>query len=124
MRDIDGDPAFVFSWNEAMKDQRLEKALESQSMDLMLLASMPMHDRLTYERAQAVEEKMAERLRNGPPGKVYQGWMAEVDPQRRGEENPSSSSTKSKKRNREPSFSRYVCALWSLYLATHFNMLA
>jgi hypothetical protein len=119
MRDIDGDPAFVVSWNEAMKNQRLEKALESQSIDLLQLASMPMHDRLTFERAQAVEEKMAERLRTGPPGKVYQGWMAEIDPQRRGEKNSSnsSSSTMPKKRNREPSLVRYVCALCSLHLA-------
>jgi hypothetical protein len=118
MRDIEGDPAFVVSWNEAMKQQRLEKALESQSIDLELLASTPMHDRLTFERAQAVEEKMAERLRNGPPGKLYRDWMAEVDPQRRGEKSSStkaSSSTAPKKRPRKPSFGRYVCAYWSLY---------
>jgi hypothetical protein len=109
MRDIEGDPAFVVSWNEAMKHQRLDKAVESQSMDLMALASSPMHDRLTFERAQGREEKMAERLRKGAPGKVYQGWMAEID--RRGKNEPTVP-TKSK-RTREPlaSSSRYVCAL-------------
>jgi len=116
MRDIEGDSAFVFSWNEAMEVQRLEKALESQSIDITSLASTPMHDRLTFERAQAVEEKMAERLRKGAPGKLYQGWMAEVDRgvahhQQRGEKNPSSS-TVPRKRSRGPSLSRYVCALW------------
>src|SRR6266567_6056687 len=75
MRDIEGDPAFVVSWNEAMKHQRLDKASESQPIDTMQLASIPMHDRLTFERAQAVEEKMAERQQKGAP-KVYQGWMA------------------------------------------------
>jgi hypothetical protein len=70
-----------------MKHQRLRKAAESQSIDLTQLASTPMHDRLTFERAQAVEEKAAERARrNGGvacPGKktYYQGWMAEVDRQ-------------------------------------------
>jgi hypothetical protein len=124
MRDIEGDPAFVVSWNEAMKYQRLEKAQESQSIDLELLASMPMHDRLTFERAQAIEEKMAERQRNGAAN-VYRGWMAEVDPQRRGEKNSSkySSSTKPKKRRREPSLGRYVCALWCLHLAPTLNAL-
>lgn len=118
MRDIEGDPAFVVSWNEAMKAQRLEKARESQSIDLELLASTPMHDRLTFERAQAVDEKMAERLRNGPPGKAYRGWMAEIDTrQRRGEKDASksSSSTMPKKRRREPSLGRYVCALSGVY---------
>jgi hypothetical protein len=120
MRDIDGDPAFVVSWNEAMKYQRLDKASESQSIDLVSLASVPMHDRLTFERAQAVEEKMAERLQKGAPGKVYHGWMAEIDqqaahPPRRGEKNTAaSSSTIPKKRSREPPlrrYGRYVCAL-------------
>jgi len=112
MRDIDGDPAFIISWNEAMKSQRLEKAREHQSIDIMQLASIPMHDRLTFERAQALEEKSAERLRKGAPGKVYQGWMAEVGSQvaRRGEDN-SSSSTVPKKRYREPSLYRYVCLI-------------
>jgi hypothetical protein len=127
MRDIDGDPAFVVSWNEAMKYQRLDKAAESQSIDLLSLASIPMHDRLTFERAQAVEEKMAERLQKGPPGKVYRGWMAEVDrqaahPPRRGETNTataSSSSTVPKKRTRVPSLRRYVCALEFMVLCTH-----
>jgi len=121
MRNIEGDPAFVTSWNEAMKNQRFEKARESQSIDIMSLASTPIHDRLTFEHAQAVEEKMAERRRKGAPGKVYQGWMAEVDRQvvhhqQRGEKN-SSSSTVPKKRSREPSLGRCVCVLWNLYFA-------
>lgn len=120
MRDIDGDPAFVVSWNEAMKNQRLDKASESHSIDLVSLASIPMHDRLTFERAQAVEEKMDQRLQKGAPGKVYHGWMAEIDqqaahPPRRGEKNAAaSSSTIPKKRSREPplrQYGRYVCAL-------------
>jgi len=118
MRDIEGDPAFVVSWNEAMKHQRLDKASESQPIDIMQLASVPMHDRLTFERAQAVEEKMAKRLQKGAP-KVYQGWMAETERQvphalRRGEKSSSFSAvTVPKKRSREPSLRRYVCALWS-----------
>jgi len=82
-RDFEGDPALVNSWNDAMKHQRLQKAAESQSIDLKLLASTPIHDRLTFERAQAVEEKMAERSRRdgGCAGKSYQGWMAEIDRQ-------------------------------------------
>ncbi|KAI0003244.1 hypothetical protein BJV74DRAFT_881704 [Russula compacta] len=79
MREIEDDSGFVASWKEAMRTQRLRKAAESQSIDLTLLASTPMHDRLTFESAQAVEEKMAERSRRGPPGKTYQGWMAEVE---------------------------------------------
>jgi len=61
----------------------VQKAAESQTVDLRLLASTPMHDRLTFERAQAVEEKAGERLRRngGCAGKTYQGWMAEVDRQ-------------------------------------------
>ncbi|KAH9988305.1 hypothetical protein BJV77DRAFT_1070141 [Russula vinacea] len=51
VREIDGDPAIVASWNEAMKSQRLKKAMESQSIDLISLASTPMHDRLTFESA-------------------------------------------------------------------------
>lgn len=111
----------VDSWNDAMKHQRIQKAAEVQSVNLRLLASTPMHDRLTFERAQAVEEKMAERLRRngGCPGKTYQGWMAEVDRQvahhERGGERPSqslpsSSSSSSlssavpKKRSRQQTF--------------------
>lgn len=126
MRDIEGDPAFVVSWNEAMKHQRLDKASESQPIDITQLASIPMHDRLTFERAQAVEEKVAERLQKGAP-KVYQGWMAEIDrqvphPPPRAE-NISSSSTVPKKRNREPSLRRYVCAHWSFTpLRTHLSL--
>jgi hypothetical protein len=117
MREIDGDPAFVASWNEATKNQRLKKATESQSIDLTLLAKTPMHDRLTFERAQAVEEKMAERLRKAPPGKAYQDWTVEIERQvalheERGERNaPSSSATTStvpQKRSRPPSLGRCV----------------
>jgi len=111
MRDIEGDPDFVVSWNEAIKYQRVEKASESQSIDLMPWASIPMHDRLTFECAQAAREKMTERLRKGAPDKVYQGWKAEIDRQvshhqQRGEKNNSSSSTVPKKRSREPSLRR------------------
>jgi thiamine pyrophosphate-dependent acetolactate synthase large subunit-like protein len=111
MREIDGDPAFVASWNEAIKNQRLEKAVESQSIDLVSLASTPMHDRLTFERAQAVEEKMDERLRKG--GNVYHDWMAEIDRQvahheQRGEKKSSSSTTVPKKRGRPSSLARCV----------------
>ena len=120
-----------------MKHQRLQKATESQSIDLNLLASTPIHDRLTFERAQAVEEKMAERSRrNGAcVGKTYQGWMAEIDRQvahheRTGSEKQSQSQSHSlfssssssslasssattvpKKRGRQPSLDRCVWAL-------------
>jgi hypothetical protein len=124
MRTID-DPALVDSWNDAMKEQRVKKAVESQSIDLTLLASTPTHDRLTFERAQAVEEKMAERVRRngGVPGKSYQGWMVEVERQAahheqrrrgggKGQPSASSSSTTtmpaSKKRGRQPSPNRCV----------------
>jgi len=115
MRDIDGDPAFVASWNEAMKHQRLDKASESQPIDIMQLASVPMHDRLTFEHAQAVEEKMAERLQKGAPKVYYQGWMAEIErqvvphPPRRGGKN-TSSSTVPEKCSRERSLRRYSSA--------------
>lgn len=113
MRDIEGDPAIIASWNEAMKNQRLEKAMENQSIDLISLASTPMHDRLTFECAQAVEEKMAERLRKGAPGKVYQGWMAEIDRkvshhERRGERNPPS------KKRKRPSRDGCVSVFWNM----------
>jgi hypothetical protein len=81
MREIEGDPEFVLGWNEQIQYQRVRKAVESQAIDLTLLASTPMHDRLTFECAEAVEEKMAERLRKGPPGKLYRGWMTEIDHQ-------------------------------------------
>jgi hypothetical protein len=114
MREIEDDPVLVPSWNEAMREQRIRKAAESQSIDLVSLASTPMHDRLTFESAQAVEEKMAERLRKGPPGKVYQDWMAEIERkvahhERRGERKPFSS----RKRIREPSPSLGRC-VWNL----------
>jgi hypothetical protein len=35
MRDIEGDPAFVVSWNEVMKHQRFDKASESQPIDIL-----------------------------------------------------------------------------------------
>jgi histone-lysine N-methyltransferase SUV39H len=38
MRDIEGDPAIIASWNEAMKNQRLEKAMETQSIDLNVIS--------------------------------------------------------------------------------------
>jgi len=106
-----------------MKEQRAQKAAETQAVDLVLLASTPMHDRLTFERAQAIEEKAGERLRRngGCAGKTYQGWMAEVDRQvahhERGGERPSSqqslfaspssallSSAVPKKRSRQQTF--------------------
>lgn len=117
MREIEDDPVLVPSWNEAMRYQRLRKASESQSIDLVSLASTPMHDRLTFESAQAVEEKMAERLRKGPPGKVYQGWTAEIERkvahhERRGERKPPTTAV-SRKRIREPSPSLGGC-VWNL----------
>jgi hypothetical protein len=36
---IDGNPAIIASWNEVMKSQPLKKAMESQLMDLISLAS-------------------------------------------------------------------------------------
>jgi len=81
MRDIEGDNTLVESWNDSLQNQRLRKAAESQSIDITQLASTPMHDRLTFERSEAVEEKMAERLRRAAPGSLYQGWMAEIEDQ-------------------------------------------
>jgi len=81
MRDIDGDSTLVESWEASLKEQRLRKAAESQSIDITLLASTPMHDRLTFERAEAVEEKMEERLRRDGPVKLYQNWMEEIENQ-------------------------------------------
>jgi hypothetical protein len=109
MREIEGDPAFVASWDEAMRFQRLKQAAESQTIDLTLLASTPMHDRLTFERAEAIEEKMAERSRKDAPGKLYQGWTAEIDRQaahheQRGEKR----SHAAPKRGRKPSHVRCV----------------
>lgn len=126
MRTID-DPALVDSWNDEMKYQRQQKANESQSVDLTLLPSTPMHDRLTFERAQAVEEKMAERLRRngGVPGKSYQGWTTEVERQvarherqrrpdgdkKRSSQSSSSARPASKNRGRQPSPDRCVGVL-------------
>jgi hypothetical protein len=122
MRDDPTNPALFDSWNDAMKGQRQDKAAESQSIDLTLLASTPMHDRLTFECAQAVEEKMTERVRKGgsgsggSQGRMYQGWMAEIERQvmhhERGAEKQQppqplsrsrSSSSVPKKRSRPPS---------------------
>lgn len=109
MRDFEDDTFLVESWNDALKHQRLLKATESQSIDITLLASTPMHDRLTFERSEAVKEKMDERERRAAPGKLYQGWMAEIDNQMarhesgRGEK---SSHAKSKKLSRLPPVSR------------------
>lgn len=101
-RGFEGNSALVDSWNDAMKGQRVQKAVEAQSIDLRLLAAMPMHNRLTFERAQAVEEKAAERLFRsaGCAGKTCQGWMAEVNRQvahheRRGEKQSQSFSSSS-----------------------------
>lgn len=119
MREIEGDPVFVSSWKEAMQAQRRRKAAESQSIDLTLLASTPMHDRLTFEGAQAVEEKMAERLRRGPPGKAYQGWMVEVERQVAHHERRGEGRTVPRKRGRLP---RYV-GLGSLSHGEHLDFL-
>ncbi len=81
MRDVEGESTLVESWNDSLKKQHLRKAVESQSIDITLLASTPMHDRLTFERSEAVKEKMDERLRRAAPGTLYQGWMAEIDKQ-------------------------------------------
>ncbi|KAI9508501.1 hypothetical protein F5148DRAFT_1149001 [Russula earlei] len=81
MRLIDGDPALVASWNKATRAQQQERVAASHSMDLWLLASMLAHDRLMFEHMQATEEKVAERVCTGLPGKLYRGWMAEIDQQ-------------------------------------------
>lgn len=81
MRDIEGEYSLVDSWNDALKNQRLRKAAQSQSIDITALASTPMHDRLTFERSEAIKEKMDERLRRAAPGQLYQGWMAEIEEQ-------------------------------------------
>ncbi|KAI9457763.1 hypothetical protein BJY52DRAFT_1271146 [Lactarius psammicola] len=81
MRDVEGESTLVESWNDSLQTQRLQKAVESQSIDITLLASTPMHDRLTFERSEAVKEKMDERLRRAGPGTLYQGWMVEIDKQ-------------------------------------------
>jgi protein required for attachment to host cells len=62
-RDRGSNPEFIAGWNKQIKDQRVRKAVGSQAIDLTLLASTPMHGRLTFECAEAVEEKMAKRLR-------------------------------------------------------------
>lgn len=79
--DVEANSTLIESWNDSRKDLRLRKAAESQSMDITLLASTPMHDRLTFESSEAVNEKMDERLRRAAPGKLYQGWTAEIENQ-------------------------------------------
>ncbi|KAH9053843.1 hypothetical protein EDB87DRAFT_1825401 [Lactarius vividus] len=81
MRDVEDESTLVESWNDSLQKQRLLKAVESQSIDITLLASTPIHDRLTFERSEAVKEKMYERVRRAAPGTLYQNWMAEIDNQ-------------------------------------------
>ena len=110
MRATDTDSFLVESWESAMKQQRLRKATESQSIDLTLLASTPMHDRLTFERSEAVDEKIEERLRKDGPVNLYQGWMEEIEDKvaqhkgGRGDKSP----TKSKKVIKIPHVTRCV----------------
>lgn len=110
MRAIEADSPLVESWESSMKAQRLRKAAESQSIDLTLLASTPMHDRLTFERSEAVDEKMEERLRKDGPVNLYQGWMEEIEDKvaqhkgGRGDKSP----TKPKKVIRVPHVTRCV----------------
>jgi len=114
MRDIDDDSALITSWNDAMKEQRCKAAAKSQSIDLTPLATTPMHDRLTFESAQAVEEKMAERMGKSPPLNVYHGWMDEIERQVAlherggggGGEKKSSGVVVPRKRGRAPSSNR------------------
>jgi hypothetical protein len=117
MRDIEGDSTLVESWNDSLKDQRLRKAAASQSIDITRLASTPMHDRLTFERSEAVQEKMEERLRIAEPGQLYQGWMTEIEDQIARQESgrlggEGSGPARSKKVNRIPPVGRYVQSLW------------
>lgn len=115
MRDIDGDSTLVESWEASLKEQRLRKAAESQSIDITLLASTPMHDRLTFERAEAVEEKMEERLRKDGPVKLYQNWMEEIENQiarHEGARGEKTSPAKSKKVIRITTVGRCVYSLW------------
>jgi hypothetical protein len=114
MREIEGNPEFVAGWNEQIKYQRVKKAVESQAIDLTLLASTPMHDRLTFECAEAVEEKMAERLRKGPSGKLYRGWMTEIDSQV-AEHEQEESRAAAKRVSKRPHCPRYVHALWGIF---------
>ncbi|KAH9043005.1 hypothetical protein EDB84DRAFT_1472449 [Lactarius hengduanensis] len=109
MRDVDGESTLVESWNDSLQKQRLLKAVESQSIDITLLASTPMHDRLTFERSEAVKEKMDERARRAAPGTLYQDWMTEIDKQvarHESERGESGSPAKSKKFGRLPPLGR------------------
>ena len=115
MRDIEGEYSLVDSWNDALKNQRLRKAAQSQSIDITRLASTPMHDRLTFERSEAVQEKMEERLRIAEPGQLYQGWMAEIEDQIARQESgrgEGGGPARSKKVIRIPPVGRYVHTLW------------
>lgn len=114
MRDIEGESPLVESWSASLKEQHLRKAAESQSIDLTLLASTPMHDRLTFERSEAVEEKMGERLRRDGHVKHYQGWMEEIENQvarHKGGRGDKSGPAKSKQVIRIPPVSRCVHTL-------------
>ncbi|KAH9028096.1 hypothetical protein EDB85DRAFT_1626879 [Lactarius pseudohatsudake] len=114
MRDVDGESTLVESWNDSLQKQRLLKAVESQSIDITLLASTPMHDRLTFERSEAVKEKMDERVRRAAPGTLYQDWMTEIDKQvarHESERGESGSPAKSKKFGRLPPLGRCVIPL-------------
>jgi hypothetical protein len=118
MRDIDGESALVESWEASMKAQRLRNAAQSQSIDITLLASTPMHDRLTFERSEAVKEKMDERLRKDGPDKLYQGWDEEIDAHIARHENArgeKSNPTKSKKVPKITNVGRCVYSLASTH---------
>ncbi|KAH8983543.1 hypothetical protein EDB86DRAFT_2833858 [Lactarius hatsudake] len=109
MHDVEGESTLVESWNDSLQKQRLLKAMESQSIDITLLASTPMHDRLTFERSEAVKEKMDERTRKAAPGTLYQNWMSEIDMQvarHESERGERGSPAKSKKFGRLPPLGR------------------
>jgi hypothetical protein len=114
MRDIEGDSILVKSWQDSLKQQHLRQAAESQSMDLTLLAKTPMHDRLTFEHSEAIDEKIEERLRRDGPVSLYQGWMEEVEDQvaqHTGGRGPNSPE-KSKKASKIPSVRQCVYTLY------------
>ncbi|KAH9057124.1 hypothetical protein EDB83DRAFT_2316093 [Lactarius deliciosus] len=109
MHDVEGESTLVESWNDSLQKQRLLKAMESQSIDITLLASTPMHDRLTFERSEAVKEKMDERARKAAQGTLYQNWMSEIDMQvarHESEQGERGSPAKSKKFGRLPPLGR------------------
>jgi 4-aminobutyrate aminotransferase-like enzyme len=49
VHDIDGNLDIFASWNKGIKNQRLEKAIKSQLIDFVSLASTPIHDRLMFK---------------------------------------------------------------------------